>query len=309
MNRVAEDVREMYSRYPFPNVDYRLDYGIQLLRFFAQVAPPGKKSFLDGANILDAGCGTGNAVTQLAMQFPRSRVWAVDLTPASVAIGKQRALARGLQNLTFTVGDIMTLNLKEEFDAIISFGVLHHMADMAGGLQNLTRYLRGDGYLVLWLYGKYGRFRLNLNQAMFRVLLKNVSPLSAKVALAKRALVSFPRPSVTCHFNVPRTEIEDDFEKALEFACENEAWLVDQFLHVKEEGVNIDDILTLFDQSGLRLTRWLSVSQDLASYTGDEELVRIFRGLDGRDQLRVLDLLIKPNYYLVVAQRDGRRNG
>ena len=183
-------------------------------------------------------------------------------------------------------------------------GVLHHLSDMSLGIRNLTRHLDKEGYLVLWLYGKYGRFRLNLNQRMFRILFKNVDSLSTKVALTKRALALFPRQWTTCHFNAPRTEIEDDFEKSLEFACENEAWLVDQFLHVNEKTVNMDDILELFDQNGLRMASWLSVSQNIESYTHDEGIIKVFRELEQKDQLLFLDLLIKPNYYLVVAQKD-----
>lgn len=304
MDSLTEHVRELYSQYPFPNADYRLDYGIQLLRFFSQAAPKGRKSFLEGARVLDAGCGTGNAVMQLARQFPTSRLCAVDVTPASIDIAKENAARKGVRNVKFCVDDILTMDLGETFDVIISMGVLHHVSDMLLGITNLIRHLDERGYLVLWLYGKYGRFRLNLNQAMFRILFKNVDSLSGKVTLTKRALASFPRQWTTCHFSVARTEIEDDFGRSLEFAFENEAWLVDQFLHVMEKTVNMDDILELFDQTGLRMARWLSVSQNLESYTDDKKIIEIFRELGQRDRLRFLDLLVKPNYYLVVAEKD-----
>ncbi|MCI0428254.1 MAG: hypothetical protein L0Z46_09585, partial [Nitrospiraceae bacterium] len=113
-----------------------------------------------------------------------------------------------------------------------------------------------------------------------------------------------PRQWTTCHFNAPQTNIEDDFEKSLEFAFQNEAWLVDQFLQVNEKTVSMENILELFDQNGLRMARWVFVNQNFESYTNDEDIVRIFRELDQRDQLLCLDFLIKPNYYLVVAQKD-----
>jgi SAM-dependent methyltransferase len=303
MDSLTGQVRELYSQYPFPNADYRMDYGLHLLRFFSQAAPAGRRSFLEGAKVLDAGCGTGNALVQLAAQFPSGRFWGVDLTPASVEIARAHAARRGLTNISFQVDNILTMDLAQGFDVVISLGVLHHTADMACGIKNLGKHLRDGGYLVLWLYGTYGRFRLNLNQAMFRLLFQNVDSLGRKVALAKRALASLPRPLVACHFNVPRSEIEDDFDRSLEFAFENEVWLVDQFLHVNEQTVNMEEILALLDQGGLRLVRWLSVSEDISSYTEDEDIRAIFRGLDPRSQLLVLDLLIKPKYYLVVAQR------
>jgi SAM-dependent methyltransferase len=215
----------------------------------------------------------------------------------------------GIENVTFLVDNILTMDLGEVFDVIINMGVLHHLSDMSLGLKNLARHLAEGGYLVLWLYGRYGRFRLNLNQAMFRILFQEVGSLERKVALTKRALASFPRQLTTCHFNVPRTEIEDDFGRSLEFAIENEAWLVDQFLHVREKTVSMEDILGLLEESGLRMAKWLSVSQNIESYTGDPEIIKIFRELGGKSQLLVLDLLIKPNYYLVVAEREGTGRG
>ncbi len=302
---LTREVCELYGRYPFPNADYRLDYALHLLRFFREAAREGQRSFLESAKVLDAGCGTGNSVTQLAKQFPGGRFVAVDLTPASIAAARESAARRGVTNITFVVDNILTMDLGETFDVVISMGVLHHLADMSSGLKNLTRHLAEGGYLVLWLYGRYGRFRLNLNQAMFRILFRDVASLQRKVALAKRALASFPRPLVACHFNAPRSEIEDDFERSLEFAFENEAWLVDQFLHVNEKTVSMEDILGLLEEAGLGLARWLSVRQDLAHYTDDPEIIELFSGLDARSRLLVLDLLLKPNYYLVVARREG----
>jgi 2-polyprenyl-3-methyl-5-hydroxy-6-metoxy-1,4-benzoquinol methylase len=63
MDLTTQQVRELYGQYPFPNADYRMDYGVHLLRFFQGVALAGKKSFLERARILDAGCGTGNFIT------------------------------------------------------------------------------------------------------------------------------------------------------------------------------------------------------------------------------------------------------
>src|SRR5207249_4675480 len=151
----------------------------------------------------------------------------------------------------------LTMDLKEKFDVILNIGVLHHLADMQKGLHNLAAHLADSGYLVLWLYGTYGRFRLNLNQRMFRLLLGQVDEMPTKVALAKRALSSFPSDYIQRHFNAPTSVAENDWEKTLAFAFENEAWLVDQFLHVNEKVVNMDDILALLATENLEMIEWL----------------------------------------------------
>ena len=303
MDALTQEVQNLYTQYPFPNADYRIEYGIHLLRYFSEDAPKGKKSLLENANVLDAGCGTGNAVSRLAKQFSPSRFTAVDLTPASLEVARQNAAKLGATNITFRNENLLTMDLGQTFDVIQNMGVLHHLSDMSAGIKNLAKHLDKNGRLILWLYGTYGRFRLNLNQAMFRILFKNVDSLPQKVDLAKRALTTFPREWTTCHFNAPTTKIEDDFDKSLEFAFQNEAWLVDQFLHVNEKTVNMEDILKLFDAAGLQLSRWLLVSQDLESYTSDPDLIKIYRELEPRDKLLFLDLLVKPNYYLVVARK------
>jgi hypothetical protein len=78
---------------------------------------------------------------------------------------------------------------------------------------------------------------------------------------------------------------------------------VDQFLHVNEKTVNMRDILDLLTQNGLRMVRWLSVSQKMESYTDDQEIIDLFARLEPNEQPLCLDLLPKPNYYLVVAAK------
>jgi SAM-dependent methyltransferase len=279
-------------------------YGIELLRFFSQIAPKGKKSFLECAKILDAGCGTGNTATQIARQFPSSRVYGVDLVSASINVAKENGIRKGVNNIQFLIENILTMELGETFDVILNIGVLHHLSAMSLGLSNLARHLADDGFLVLWLYGKYGRYRLNLNQRMLRIVFANVDSLPRKVHLTKKALSLLPRQYTGCHFNAPDSMIEDDFEKSLEFAFKNEAWLVDQFLHVNEKTVSMDEILALFEQNRLRLTAWLSGSEDMDSYCKDDDIMSMFRTLDRKSRLLVLDLLLKPNYYLLIAQKD-----
>jgi len=306
MDSLTDEVRELYMQYPFPNAEYKLDYGVHLHYYFAKKRSKGKKSFLEGIDILEAGCGTGSNITPLSQQFPTSRFLGIDLTPASIKIAKEKAEKLEIKNLDFQIANILELDLNKDFDVIFNLGVLHHLADMQEGIKNLAKHLRSNGYLVLWLYGTYGRFRLNLIQRMFKILLKSKKTMPEKVALAKKALSSLPREYVECHFNAPNTEIEDDFEKSLEFAFNNEAWLVDQFLHVNEKTVNIEDIFGLLDGADLKLTQWLGVGDHLKSYTDQQELSELFDGLEERERLICIDLLIKPNYYLVVAEKKNK---
>jgi hypothetical protein len=45
MDALSEQVKSLYSQYPFPNSEYQLRYLLQILDYFAKIpAPAGKKT-------------------------------------------------------------------------------------------------------------------------------------------------------------------------------------------------------------------------------------------------------------------------
>lgn len=296
---MTQKVNQMYQQYPFPgNVKYKLNYGLLIMQFFCKVASYHQKSFLENANIMEVGCGTGNTLIKLAKNYPLSTFTGVDMVEKSLEIAQKNA--EGLNNITFIKRDILELDLKQKFDVIFCIGVLHHLADIKNGFENIIKHIRKKGgYLVLWLYGKYGRFRLNLNQMMLEILFGN-RPLQEKVDLTKKLLKKTKHKNIECHFNVPNAEIEDNWEKSLEFVLNNDVWLVDQFLHYNEKTVSMHEILTL--TKGLDIN-WLGVSKDIKRYIDDKRIAEIYNKLSDTDKLLVLDYLLKPNYYLIVIKK------
>ncbi len=303
MKDITQRVFEMYQEYPFPgNVEYKMDYSLPMMFFFAENAPKGMKSVLERANILEAGCGTGNTLIKLAQSFPESSFTGVDMTTNSLKIAEENAAKKGLRNITFTKENILEMDLSKKFTVLFCIGVLHHLADMETGLNNLVRHLDNDGYLILWLYGKYGRSKLNLNQFMFNTLFKNIDTLKEKVRLAKKAL-KFSDKLMECHFNVPDSGIEDDWDKSLKFILNNDAWLVDQFLHYNEKTVDMKDIFELADKNSMELVFWSNVSMDIRKYITDDEIASVYENLEEREKMLVLDLLLKPKYYFVALKK------
>ena len=175
---------------------------------------------------------------------------------------------------------------------------------MMQGIKRLKAHLVDDGVLILWLYGKYGRFRLNLNQRFFDLLLNSVEDLSEKVAIAKTVLTLADKKDMSCHLNVHSPEIENNWEKTLEFVMKEPQWLVDQFLHVNEKVVDMEDILALADGANLRLIKWFNVKTDLEGYINDKRVQSLYEKLGDREKLLVKDLLLKPDYYTVALEKD-----
>ena len=109
-------------------------------------------------NILVAGCGTGRHAMMVATRFTQSDVLAIDLSLASLAYAKRKALESNITNIRFAHADILKLDsLGHRFHIIESMGVLHHMKDPQTGLKVLTGLLVEGGLMWLGLYSASGR--------------------------------------------------------------------------------------------------------------------------------------------------------
>lgn len=307
MDETTGKVRHMYNQYPFPNENYEMDYGFQIIFYFKKFRKPGQQSFLEDAEILDAGCGTGSVSIGLSKQFPNSKIVSLDLSENNLAKAKMKAEELKLNNIEFVQGNILNLDLKKKFDVIFNIGVLHHLSDPQKGIIILKNHLKDKGRLLLWLYGKYGRFRLNLNQRMLSILFKNVKELPKKVEYTKNLLKNGPQEFLQCHFNVANSKIEDDWKMSRDWILTKEQWIVDQFLHYNERVVNIEDILKLLDQVDLSIDKWIGLSQDISSYVKDKEIIEQFNNLSAREKLTVIDLLAKPNYYTIAVKKNNKK--
>ena len=119
----------------------------------------------DGADILIAGCGTGQHSIETAQRFPDARILAIDLSLASLAYARRQSRALGLSNLEYAQADILQLGaLAQTFDLIEASGVLHHLADPLAGWRILTALLRAGGIMRLGLYSASARTEITAAQ-------------------------------------------------------------------------------------------------------------------------------------------------
>jgi len=109
------------------------------------------------AEVLSAGCGTGQLALQLA-QGMTSRVLAVDLSRKSLGYAGRKAAELSLTAIEFAQADLLKLSIiGRRFDAVECSGVLHHLADPFAGWRMLLSLLRPGGYMTLGLYSKMAR--------------------------------------------------------------------------------------------------------------------------------------------------------
>ena len=111
----------------------------KLLRF---TSLEGKQDFLE------VGCGSG-AVSKYIAQNHGSNVTGVDLDPELIELAKKGI--GDIPNAHFFVADVTHLPFGDnEFDVVLSFGVMHHIPNWLDALEEIARVLKPKGYFVYW---------------------------------------------------------------------------------------------------------------------------------------------------------------
>lgn len=125
-----------------------------------------------GKRVLEIGCGIGTDTINFARQG--AFITAVDISPKSIEIAKQRAEIYGLENkIKFYPADAEELSKFipiEPYDLIYSFGVIHHSPHPERIIEEIKKFTHQGTVLkimvynryswkVLWILIKYGRFK------------------------------------------------------------------------------------------------------------------------------------------------------
>jgi arsenite methyltransferase len=103
-----------------------------------------------GQRILDAGCGPGFYVAELAEKVgPSGLVVGVDRSADMLELAAARSADR--TNVEFRKGDATALPAEDEdFDSAVSVQVLEYLTDVDAALAELHRALRPGGRLAVW---------------------------------------------------------------------------------------------------------------------------------------------------------------
>lgn len=195
-----------------------------------------------GMRILIAGCGTNQAAV-FAYTNPGAAVIAIDVSQPSLdhqAFLKQRYGLRNLELHLLPIEEVGTLG--QDFDLIVSTGVLHHLADPQIGMNALAQQLRPNGVIALMLYARYGRIGVEIMEGIFQDL--DLRQDLDSVAIVKEALNVLPNDHPVKGYLASAPDLAFD------------AGLVDTFLHGRERSYTVSDCLDLVTSSGLVFQDW-----------------------------------------------------
>ena len=163
---IRHSSKEIGTREYFDDVDER--------RYFVEPHIPAFADFPRWKDkvVLEVGCGIGTDTVSFAREG--ARVTALDLSPTSVNIARQRADVYGLNDrIQFVVGDaeeLTELTPLDKYDLIYSFGVIHHSPHPERVVAQMRELIGPDGevrlmvyhrlsWKVLWILLTYGKGR------------------------------------------------------------------------------------------------------------------------------------------------------
>ena len=168
-------IKEQYNLYTYPEpieeMQKAIDNGYIDLTdasLFWDIFFP-DKTYKDNLNVFIAGCGTNQAV-YLALANPNWKIYGIDLSENSIDFVNKQIKKYNLKNLNVEMKDIFEITNKDEYDLVISTGVIHHTKDPKLALKILSSATKKDGALCIMVYAKYFRTGVYDLQKIFRYL-------------------------------------------------------------------------------------------------------------------------------------------
>jgi 2-polyprenyl-3-methyl-5-hydroxy-6-metoxy-1,4-benzoquinol methylase len=142
-----------YSEFPRFHDVMAEDSGQSVLpALLDQILPlvPGLTKRLEGGiDVLDVGCGLGQADLLMAATFPRSRFTGIDISEEAISGATHAATAAGLENAVFEIRDATDLGYAGEYDLVTTFDAVHDQITPASVLAGIAKSLRPDGVYMM----------------------------------------------------------------------------------------------------------------------------------------------------------------
>ena len=306
----AKNVELMYSSYPYPSpiVGESLIHDVSNLFEFIF-----NKDMMENKSVLDAGCGTGHRVVQLAKTYNKSIFTGIDLTERSLNLAKDLSKIHHVNNIKFKKENLLNFDSKVVYDIIVSTGVIVALEDPLLGIKNLTHCLSKDGYFLLWLYHPYGEFhRLLQRDLIFSFMDNDEFNLQDGVRIMNDLM-----------FNLSDKKYGSSAAQKKQEDVSQMEINVDAFLHPIVNTYSFSEAFNLLRQSGLDWASIASINNENSSMLVDlpqtadddlanfcirnsmflpsERLLERYHQLNKEEQYKIIELSFKPNGFVVMA--------
>ncbi|MCF6437882.1 class I SAM-dependent methyltransferase [Pseudoalteromonas luteoviolacea] len=309
----TEDVdrinKKFYGRYNFPWYPSFLEkYSSQALWLTALNQELG---YFDNSRVVNqpkiwvAGCGTNQAVIT-ALKYPESEVLGTDLSKESLAAARSLAEQLNVTNLRLEERSLNEVCYEEEFDLIICTGVIHHNYDPSMPLRALTKALKQDGILELFVYNYYHRITTTSLQKAIRMLCSTTD-----------------NPNTELEHSISERMINDDSANYSDFMSAfintmrnwNESAMADAILQPVEYSYTVESFDDLVQQCNLEIVAPCLNSWDKAEGRlswdvkfGDEKVQQQYHTLPDVERWKIGNLLKleqSPHIWFYVQRKDS----
>lgn len=239
---VTHKVQDFYEDAPFPNYNSHDSLASFVKQAGASVfAQLLRKQIPLNACVLEVGCGTGQMSNYLAATT-MSRVYATDMTPASLRLGQEFAARNSIKGVRFLQMNLFVPAIRpQSMDLVISNGVLHHTYDTKKAFMSIAPLVKPGGYILIGLYNHIGRLRTDFRRVLVRTF-------------GERVL-----------FLDPQLRKDHSPEK-------RRAWIRDQYFHPQERKHSLSELIGWFDEAGFSFIS--SIPKIAGEFSADEDLFK-----------------------------------
>ena len=220
-DKTTKSVTKFYEIEPFPNYSSNENKRSLLEKGDSNYLSKKLKEFIGfNKSFIEIGSGTSQLSNYLAAGT-NNKIYAFDPTEPALRLGYNFASENNINNVTFINADIFDDVLEDEiFDFVWCSGVLHHTKDPFSGFKIIQKSLKTNGYILIGLYNKYGRFRTFVRQFLYKIF--------------GRKLIMFMDPYL-------RSLDKRTSQRKIN------SWIRDQYEHPVEQSHTFDEVLKWFD--------------------------------------------------------------
>lgn len=302
------DVKRLYECYPYPysvghtEPDFLLAYP---MRGYFALNP------LQGWRILDAGCGTGHKLAGLALTYPKASFVGLELSALSVAVARSLVEKHQLANVEVRQGNILELAGDETYDFVQAFGVVHHLEEPQQGLHNLCRALKDDGILCIWLYHPLGEFeRLTQRELLVTLWRGNWQDMAEGQTLLEQlgldlALQHYGPPDRVANVLEGNADaFMHPIVHAYRFAEAVDMLRLAGMEWAALDFVNLQGTVRLVNLGEVHDPILGSLCIQVSELLASPDLQERYRALSRDDQLKVIELTLRPRGFQILAGKD-----
>jgi SAM-dependent methyltransferase len=254
MKKDIDEIETQYNEHPYPlpieDMVEKIASGYtqgSCPKYLWQRLFPEKK-YKDDLNVLIAGCGTNQAIYH-ALKFPNAKHYAIDLSEKSLNHVNNMIKKHDIKNLIIEKKGIEELKNKNEFDYVVSTGVIHHTKNPQESLNILVNATKTDGALFIMVYATYLRVGIYYLQDAFRHL--GLKSNANGIEIGKKLIQLSPKNH---YANVYLNEIQNNTSGTKDLSFN--AGFVDTFFNERDVSFDALELKKLISNSGAFFQSW-----------------------------------------------------